>query len=310
MATCEIFSRIEHHFREIVVVGTKIGVHPFSKITFHQYKNWGQAYHILNKLDKKAFIFYGDFYNSFLYTILEIPFYFTYHDNWPELGSLSLNYFLKSLFYTNCYKRIFKKATRVFTVSEFKTGFISQYCKNVSLVKNGFNYQNSIHENKNRKDVLMVGNIDHRKYSLALKLFALLDQKHQLHIDIYGRLQNKRIAKELNKYPFVTLKDFVKVVPYARYEALLHTSLMENLPMVFCEALYHKLPVLGFSVGGAREIINEKTGILVRPYDIEQMAKALNEIQQTSFDFNRSSNLPLEYSWDKASKIYENYMMK
>ncbi|MEM1137563.1 MAG: hypothetical protein AAGI07_17110, partial [Bacteroidota bacterium] len=56
-ATCEIFSRIEDEFKEIIVVGTQLGAHPFTSLKFFKYKSWLQALLILKKLKAKDAIF-------------------------------------------------------------------------------------------------------------------------------------------------------------------------------------------------------------------------------------------------------------
>ena len=119
-ATCEVFSRIERNFEQVIVVGSELGQIPFNSIKFLKYDSWRHVLKILRDIDKNGTIFYGDFYNSIFYVWLNIPFYFTYHDNWPELQSTSIKNRFKSIFYTNIYNHIFKNATTVFTVSDFK----------------------------------------------------------------------------------------------------------------------------------------------------------------------------------------------
>ena len=159
-ATCEIFSRIEEKFKEVIVVGTKLGQSPFKSAEFLSYKSWWHATKIIKDMDTNNTIFYGDFYNTIIYVWLKIPFYFTYHDNWPELGKTSFKNKIRSLFYTNIYKQIFKHAIAVFTVSALKTLFVKKYNEQVHLVRNGFNIANGLSFGTERKEILMVGNID------------------------------------------------------------------------------------------------------------------------------------------------------
>lgn len=52
-------------------------------------------------------------------------------------------------------------------------------------------------------------------------------------------------------------------------------SLWENLPSVLIEAMSCGKPVIATEVGGVKEIINEKVGILVPPGDVEALREAI-----------------------------------
>lgn len=311
-ATCEIFSRIENEFSEIIVVGNELGKHPFNSIHFLNYKNWMHALLILNRLKVKNAIFYGDFYNSFFFILLNIPYYFTYHDNWPEQSKLSFKSKFHSLFYTFIYKSIFKKAKLNFTVSEFKYRYIRRYSERVQLVYNGFNRQHVVEKDNKvlkKKSVLMVGNIDRRKYKLALEVFQYLEtSKQEVSIDIYGHIRDNKLAKKLMKFTFVNLKGYVKTIPFSKYNLLLHTSLIESFGMIFCEAIFQNIPILTFEVGGAKELVNSSNGILIKPYDTKKMEIELGEMLNGNSKFTFSEDQLSVFSWNKASEQYKNYL--
>lgn len=305
-ATCEIFARIEENFKEVIVVGNELGQFPLNSVKYLNYKSWWHAAKIIKDMDVEDTIFYGDFYNTIIYVWLKIPFYFTYHDNWPELGATSVKNRFRSLFYTNIYKQIFKHAISVFTVSALKTLFVKKYNKQVHLVRNGFNRANGLSFSTERKEILMVGNIDDRKYKLALPLFHLLEKEkaHDISIHIYGNIIDNRLAEKLDAFSFVKLKGFIKLVPYKRYKLLLHTSMMENMPIVFCESIYHRLPILGFDVGGAIEIVSFNLGVLIPPYQINTMKDELLKMLTNPSKPEWDIAILDEYSWDRASEKY------
>ncbi|MEM9328298.1 MAG: hypothetical protein AAGA85_21705, partial [Bacteroidota bacterium] len=83
-ATCEVFGLLQSDFDEICVVGTQLGDHPFKSLDFREYRNWLHAVQIIRSLKSPEVLFYGDFFNSFLFILAGVPFHFTYHDNWPE----------------------------------------------------------------------------------------------------------------------------------------------------------------------------------------------------------------------------------
>lgn len=313
-ATCEIFSRIENEFSEIIVVGTQLGKHPFSSIQFLRYQNWLQALVILNRLKSKKAIFYGDFYNAFLFIVLNIPFFFTYHDNWPEQSKVSFKNKLLALFYVPVYISIFKKAKLVFTVSEFKYQYIRQFSRKVELVYNGFNHKRDPGgiEIVPKKSVLMVGNVDSRKYKLALELFQLLKEKKQeVTIDIYGNVNDDELAQKLQSFQFVELKGYHIEVPYQNYRLLLHTSIIENLPIVFCEAIYYKIPIIAFDVGGSNElIVDSVNGLLVKHYDIQKMAAALYKLLTGQIDIKIDKAVLKKRSWKYAAQKYSEHIFQ
>jgi len=313
-ATCEIFHRLQDQFSKTVVVGTELGAHSFHNLEFIQYRGFRDAAQKLEKLEHHDAIFYGDFFNAIVLARSDIPFYFTYHDNWPELGELSLKMRLECLYYWKTYRSIFRTAQHVFTVSNLKFAQVSRFTNSVSTVRNGITQQPSRSTNTppadtKRKNVVMVGNIDERKYRKALHLFDTLPSPLAFKVDIYGHINDKTIAEKLAAFPFVTLKGFTEFIPYQDYRLLLHTSVMENLSIVWCEAIAHGTKILSFNVGAAAEVINQHRGILIPNYDISMMKQHL----LTSLD--KCSTYPLEsaqtlsafvdeFNWDKAALQY------
>ena len=79
---------------------------------------------------------------------------------------------------------------------------------------------------------------------------------------------------------------------------------MENLPIVYCESIYNRIPILGFNVGGAMEIVSSNLGTLIAPYQIntmkEELLKMLTNPSKPEWDITILD----EYSWEKASEKY------
>ncbi len=304
-ATCEIFSRLEQHFKGVTVIGTQLGEHSFESLEFVRYQNWWDGLKAIRQWANKEAIFYGDFYNAFLFVIAKVPFFFTYHDNWPEMRQFGLRNRIRSLFYTSAYVQIFRKAQHVFSVSEFKAAFISRFTDRISVVRNGFSKEKPSMLGKS-SNVLMVGNIDARKYIKAYAFFKYLEQQGppSVQIDIYGRVIDQSLADRLSAFSFVRIKGFHDQVPYGQYKFLLHTSVMENLPITFCEALYHGVPVVAFDVGGSSEIIGEEQGILVSPYSIEALYRAFTQMTTDEQLRTFQCDVPADHSWDFCSEQY------
>jgi len=309
-ATHEIFKRLEDEFDQIVVVCNIIGHHRFKKAEFRLFRTKWEAYKILRSINNRNTIYYGDFYNSVLFVFAKKRFYFTYHDNWPEMKNTSLYDYIKSIFYIQIYKTILRSAEKVIAVSKYKKRYIEKFNLNVKVVYNGYNVSEDKDKTqfRGKNKILMVGNIDRRKYHIALRLFQSLDPDFKGEIDIYGNLINKDLAEKLNSFPFVNIKGFVPSIPYHSYNCLLHTSYIENLPIAVCESIMHHLPVVAFDVGGIAEVVNPSNGILVPPYDIKRMKNSLKSILSGDQEFSFSKNDLTNFDWDIAAGEYLNIL--
>jgi glycosyltransferase involved in cell wall biosynthesis len=305
-ATHEIFVRLEDEFNHIIVVCNRLGNHRFKKVEFRLYNSLWDAYKILTSLDDKNTIYYGDFYNSVLFVWAKKRFYFTYHDNWPEMKNTSLSDQFRSIFYIPIYKAILKSAEKVIAVSKYKMNYITKYTAQAELVFNGFNVSmtKNIDDTKDQKKILMVGNIDKRKYQLAIKLFEKLGSDFEYQIHIFGRSIDKRVVDILDSYKFVTIMGFVQNIPYYAYNCLLHTSRIENLPLAICESVYCGTPVIAFNVGGISEVVKADNGILIDPFDFRQMKLSLRSILSGERGFSFRNNNLKNFDWELASADY------
>ncbi len=61
-------------------------------------------------------------------------------------------------------------------------------------------------------------------------------------------------------------------------DILVHCSLREGLARALPQAMLCGRPVISFDVDGAREVVNENTGFLIEPKNIEQLIKASSEL--------------------------------
>ena len=57
-------------------------------------------------------------------------------------------------------------------------------------------------------------------------------------------------------------------------DILAHPSLREGLPRTFPQAMLCGKPVISFDIDGAKEVVNERTGILVEPEDVQGLIDA------------------------------------
>ncbi len=319
IATCRIFEPIQHDFSDIIVIGNKVGDHPFKNITFLEYQNRKGAIQHINSFKNNAqVVFYGDFYMTYYYILAKVPYYFTYHDNWPEQKYLSLGNSIKSYFYIPLYKWIIKKSQHTITVSDFKFKFISKLNKNTSIIRNGINsgitkQKYTAHNPAEKLKIIMLGNIESRKFGLAPKLFEILQTQGlltQITIDIFGNVLDEKLAGKIQSYKNISLKGFSKNIDFNSYDLLLSTSRMENLSLAVVEALANHTPVVCFNVGGLKEVVtNNETGILVSKDDVVEMCAVISGMIEgkTVFDFSKQDLS--EYSWDIAAEKYKKILL-
>jgi glycosyltransferase involved in cell wall biosynthesis len=64
----------------------------------------------------------------------------------------------------------------------------------------------------------------------------------------------------------------------ASSDILVHCSLREGLARTLPQAMLCAKPAVSFDVDGAREVVNENTGRLIEPKDVEQLTKACAEL--------------------------------
>lgn len=302
-ATCEMISEIQHHFSTIEVVTKRVGTHRIENLVVHNYANTIQAFSHIARLRRADTIFYGDFFDAILLVIARVNFVFTYHDNWPELSKLSYWHQLQNVFYSSVYRIVFRCAQHLVTVSRFKADQLQKHRKEVHYIPNGFRRSSDLKIAEPSHKVVMVGNIDARKYKLAIALFRLFDPVQvSFQVEVFGHKIDKRVYRQLKAFPFVHLKGFEKEVPYSKYKVLLHTSYTESFGMVFCEAIAQRVPVLTFGGSGASEIINERNGVLVAQHDLQSLKRRLMALLEKPF---LADPLSVDhFSWGETARKY------
>ncbi len=312
IATCRIFETIQNQFDTIVLIGKQLGEHPFTKFQFLQWSKKEEALKHILSIPKEEAVFYGDFYLADYFTFVHVPFFFTYHDNWPDQQRFGIANRLNAAFFIPIYSRIFNQASHVITVSEFKLDYVKQFTTKTSLIRNGINQQPSkqiaLHRRAEQPlNVIMLGNIDDRKYSWAIEVFNQLTHLSTEHLEVhvFGHQNDNQITEQLRDLPFVELKGFQSAIDFSDYHLMLMTSKMENLSISVCDALANHTPVLCFDVGGLKEAVEHtQNGWLIPEGDIQQMASVLQQIVNREISFNFDSQDLSAFDWKVAGEHY------
>jgi glycosyltransferase involved in cell wall biosynthesis len=127
----------------------------------------------------------------------------------------------------------------------------------------------------------------------ALRCFEILKKIDASYtIEICGTGQWEQVAKFIKKEYLNIKKEDVKFLGllkadqladiFKRSLCLIHPSYMDNSPNSVCEAQVAGLPVIASNVGGVSSLIEDgKTGLLVKRYDYENLAK---QVMRLTYD--------------------------
>ncbi|QED36526.1 glycosyltransferase family 4 protein [Antarcticibacterium arcticum] len=87
---------------------------------------------------------------------------------------------------------------------------------------------------------------------------------------------------------------------FKKSHCLVLPSLIEGLPGVILEAMYSKLPIVSYDVGGISEIINRDTGSLVKKNNEEEFVNQVNRI------LNERDNEKIHNAFELVKRKYNN----
>jgi len=168
------------------------------------------------------------------------------------------------------------------------------------VIQHGFDFPeiDKLNRLKNRiakNQIIMLGRLHKIKgHQFAFKAIALLDKDLDINLMILGDGEEKtnllKLAKELKIEDKVTFLGFKKdIYDYlCCADLLLVPSYVEGLPLMILEAFNAELTVIGWDIPGVNELVeNDKTGILVEPYDIDKLSLAIKNYFSDKDDISR-----------------------
>ena len=154
----------------------------------------------------------------------------------------------------------------------------------------------------NNYNIVSVGRLSKEKgYDDLIKVFDLVHKKNKkIKLIIVGdgdekeNLENLVSQYKLNKYikftGFLT-QDKLKDI-YINSSLYVMTSLEESFGLVLLEAMSYGIPCIAFdSALGAKEIIDDKSGILIKNRNLEEMANTICNYFVGKYKFNISDKI-------------------
>lgn len=152
-----------------------------------------------------------------------------------------------------------------------------------------------------------------KKPFILIETFAEFckDKDVQLEIGGYGEQFNEmkelvNNLKILDKVRFLGKLDSFQIAEKMNKAiAFLHASDYETFSVVCAEALCSGCPVIASNVGGIREFVDEKKGILINENSNEEWLKALKIFNQAAFDrFAIAEEALVKFSSSEVGKKY------
>lgn len=142
---------------------------------------------------------------------------------------------------------------------------------------------------KNKKEFtkrfIFVGHIRKEK-----GIIELLEASNQLDksyvIDLYGSLFKNVENIDFDIY-HVNYKGSLKpeevILKMSKYDVLVLPSYREGYPGVIIEALSLGLPVIATNLKGVKEIVNEKSSVLIDPKNVKQLKEAIESFDEMNY---------------------------
>lgn len=241
---------------------------------------------------------------------IKIPIYLTIHDvvflDMPELTS-KIGYIVRKFYY----KLAYKKAKKIFTVSNFSKKRIEEHLgreKKVVVTYNGVSkyiLEKSDEKYVKKDYIIFVGNIKkHKGLKTLLEAFKLVKEKDKkLKLVIVGNqnnfrtkdkeviklLENPNLNNDIIFTGYVNNKELKKLIAEARI--LVQPSLYEGFGIPPLEALALGTNVIVSDIEVFREIYNSLPVIFFKIFDVKMLEKKINILKSRKSQKYTSSKL-------------------
>lgn len=203
------------------------------------------------------------------------------------------SYYIRSSISKLWNRELLKKVNRIISVSKYSKQdlnsifpFTTEKTKVITIgVEPEDIPEESPYKNPEAKNILHVGSLtcekNHEDLLGMFKDVWSCFPEARLHLIGEGHLRGQitRRIEDMGLSDVVILHgERYKPLNFIRYaDVLVLPSLVEGLPAVILEAMYHKTPVVAFAVGGIAEVLDNRTGFLVKSGDNKNFVRSIKE---------------------------------
>lgn len=171
-------------------------------------------------------------------------------------------------------------------------------CKNYNVVSVG-----RLSKEKGYDDLIKVFNLVHKKNN-KIKLTIVGDGAEKNNLE--KLISHYKLNKCIKLTGFLT-QDKLKDI-YSDSSLYVMTSLEESFGLVLLEAMSYGIPCIAFdSALGAKEIIDDKSGILIKNRNLEEMADTICCYFDGKYEFNISNKIK-NYSYENVKFIWKSFI--
>ena len=148
LATCKLIEHMIDSFNRITILCEQHDGALSDRVNIVPITHEQEVLDYLNAVTQPT-VLYGDFHKCHYIADYGLPFYFSYHDNWPDMLKHVENR-EEGRHIIDRYRHIFKHANMIFTVSEYKRAFIEESTDQLQLIRNGITQLSSTEAQQER----------------------------------------------------------------------------------------------------------------------------------------------------------------
>lgn len=205
-------------------------------------------------------------------------------------------------------KYLYDDYSHIFRNSKLIVKYIPQIVSDIPKMKNKCDNKNIIavgrlSKEKGFDDLVRVFSIVHRK-DKNIKLTIVGDGNEK--DNLKKLIGEYKLNKHIKLTGFLTQDELRK--EYSKSSLFVMTSWEESFGLVLLEAMSYGMPCIAFdSALGAKEIIDNNSGILVKNRNLDEMADIIYNYFKGKYEFNISNKIQY-YSYDNVKVIWKNFI--
>lgn len=178
-------------------------------------------------------------------------------------------------------------------------------------------YTDSLGISRDKPTLLFLGGTKNMRKGWDLLEEAIKFTRLSFNLIVIGGTTGKILShcREVDIVGLKKISDLNNLIDlYITSEAVIVPSRIEGLPQTATESLSCGTPVIGFKIGGLMDIIiNDKTGYVVEPYDVQELGSAIDRVinvGKRKFENNCRDFAEKEFACHVVSSKYNSVFTK